>query len=100
MPGDDAFFRRKMEKRQPAAKFMKMYNRKENRNRVEESQNHELEFRARSGGIDESVWRFRLVGASALDVARLLAAVADSLAGRLRRAITGQVADLSAYAIC
>ena len=38
----------------------------------------------------------RLVGASALDVAGLLAAVADTLRGGLLGAVTGQVTDLTA----
>jgi hypothetical protein len=41
----------------------------------------------------------RLVGASALDVTGLLAAVAHALSGGLRRAVAGQVADLAAYVI-
>lgn len=38
-----------------------------------------------------------LVGASVLDVAGLLAAVADTLGGGLGRAVTRQVADLTAW---
>lgn len=38
-----------------------------------------------------------LVGAGSLDVAGLLALVADTLVGSLRRAVAGQVADLAAY---
>lgn len=45
---------------------------------------------------EKKPWRTRLVGASSLDVARLLAAVADALAGGLRRAVAGDVADFAA----
>lgn len=38
-----------------------------------------------------------LVGAGSLDVAGLLALVADTLVGRLGRAVAGQVANLAAY---
>lgn len=45
--------------------------------------------------LDEA-WPTRLVGASALDVAGLLAAVADALRGGLLGAVTRQVTDLAA----
>ena len=39
----------------------------------------------------------RLLGAGGLDVAGLLAAVADTLAGSLLGAVAGQMTDLAAF---
>jgi isoaspartyl peptidase/L-asparaginase-like protein (Ntn-hydrolase superfamily) len=47
--------------------------------------------------IDKSEQRQTLVGACALDVAGLLAAVANTLGRGLLGAVSGQMADLAAY---
>jgi hypothetical protein len=49
---------------------------------------------------DEGKRNGRLVGASVLDVAGLLAAIADTLGGSLGGTISGKMADFTTYTIC